>query len=81
MAFQYVIQSFFLQISSAASLSERLPRALLRLDALLSLSLPRNNLSGPVLPSLLAALPRLRSLDLSSNRLAALTGVFDKLNC
>ncbi|KAL5219777.1 hypothetical protein ABZP36_024490 [Zizania latifolia] len=56
---------------SAASLSGRLPRALLRLDALLSLSLPRNNLSGPVLPNLLAALPRLRSLDLSSNRLSA----------
>ncbi|CAO2166844.1 unnamed protein product [Urochloa humidicola] len=55
----------------AASLSGRLPRALLRLDALLSLSLPRNNLSGPVLPNLLAELPRLRSLDLSSNRLAA----------
>ncbi|BAB85306.1 putative receptor-like protein kinase [Oryza sativa Japonica Group] len=54
-----------------ASLSGRLPRALLRLDALASLSLPRNNLSGPVLPGLLAALPRLRSLDLSSNRLAA----------
>ncbi|KAM0830352.1 hypothetical protein ACQ4PT_066269 [Festuca glaucescens] len=55
----------------AASLSGRLPRALLRLDALLTLSLPRNNLSGPVLPSLLGSLPRLRSLDLSSNRLAA----------
>nr|CAB3474644.1 unnamed protein product [Digitaria exilis] len=55
----------------AASLSGRLPHALLRLDALLSLALPRNNLSGPVLPNLLAALPRLRSLDLSSNRLAA----------
>ncbi|VAH81250.1 unnamed protein product [Triticum turgidum subsp. durum] len=55
----------------AASLSGRLPRALLRLDALLSLSLPRNNLSGPVLPGLLASLPRLRSLDLASNRLAA----------
>lgn len=55
----------------AASLSGRLPRALLRLDALLTLSLPRNNLSGPVLPALLGSLPRLRSLDLSSNRLAA----------
>ncbi|XP_062207278.1 probable LRR receptor-like serine/threonine-protein kinase IRK [Phragmites australis] len=55
----------------AASLSGRLPRALLRLDALLSLALPRNNLSGPVLPNLLTALPRLRSLDLSSNRLAS----------
>uniref|UniRef100_A0ACD5VVQ7 Uncharacterized protein n=1 Tax=Avena sativa TaxID=4498 RepID=A0ACD5VVQ7_AVESA len=55
----------------AASLSGRLPRALLRLDALLSLSLPRNNLSGPVLSSLLGSLPRLRSLDLSSNRLDA----------
>ncbi|KAF7038358.1 hypothetical protein CFC21_048554 [Triticum aestivum] len=55
----------------AASLSGRLPRALLRLDALVSLSLPRNNLSGPVLPGLLASLPRLRSLDLASNRLAA----------
>ncbi|CAM0883055.1 unnamed protein product [Alopecurus aequalis] len=55
----------------AASLSGRLPRALLRLDALQTLSLPRNNLSGPVLPSLLGSLPRLRSLDLSSNRLAA----------
>ncbi|KAK3165810.1 hypothetical protein QOZ80_1AG0038090 [Eleusine coracana subsp. coracana] len=54
-----------------SSLSGRLPRALLRLDALASLSLPRNNLSGPVLPNLLVALPRLRSLDLSSNRLAA----------
>ncbi|XP_047053570.1 probable LRR receptor-like serine/threonine-protein kinase IRK [Lolium rigidum] len=55
----------------AASLSGRLPRALLRLDALLTLSLPRNNLSGPVLPTLLGSLPRLRALDLSSNRLAA----------
>ncbi|KAL5227332.1 hypothetical protein ABZP36_015597 [Zizania latifolia] len=51
----------------------RLPRALLRLDALLSLSLLRNNLSIPVLPNLIAALPRLCSLDLSSNQLAALS--------
>ncbi|KQK10357.1 probable LRR receptor-like serine/threonine-protein kinase IRK [Brachypodium distachyon] len=56
---------------AAESLSGRLPRALLRLDALLTLSLPGNNLSGPVLPSLLGSLTRLRSLDLSSNRLAA----------
>ncbi|KAL6620424.1 hypothetical protein ACP70R_035563 [Stipagrostis hirtigluma subsp. patula] len=52
----------------SASLSGRLPRsALLRLDALLSLALPGNNLSGP-LPDALP--PRLRALDLSANALS-----------
>ncbi|KAL6841416.1 hypothetical protein ACP4OV_028934 [Aristida adscensionis] len=52
----------------SASLSGRLPRsALLRLDALLELALPGNNLSGP-LPDALP--PRLRALDLSANALA-----------
>ncbi|TVU19848.1 hypothetical protein EJB05_36023, partial [Eragrostis curvula] len=52
----------------AASLSGRLPRsALLRLDALRSLALPGNNLSGP-LPDALP--PRLRALDLSGNALS-----------
>ncbi|XP_062231660.1 probable LRR receptor-like serine/threonine-protein kinase IRK [Phragmites australis] len=53
---------------TAASLSGRLPRsALLRIDALVSLSLPGNNLSGP-LPDALP--PRIRSLDLSGNALS-----------
>ncbi|KAJ1263430.1 hypothetical protein BS78_09G184000 [Paspalum vaginatum] len=52
----------------AASLAGRLPRsALLRLDALLSLALPRNRLSGP-LPDALP--PRLRALDLSGNAIS-----------
>ncbi|KAL5230115.1 hypothetical protein ABZP36_028891 [Zizania latifolia] len=52
----------------AAELSGRLPRsALLRLDALLSLLLPSNNLSGP-LPDALP--PRVRVLDLSANTLS-----------
>lgn len=52
----------------SAGLSGRLPRsALLRLDALLSLALPGNNLSGP-LPDALP--PRARALDLSANSLS-----------
>ncbi|GJN14715.1 hypothetical protein PR202_gb01570 [Eleusine coracana subsp. coracana] len=50
---------------SEASLSGRLPRsALLRLDALRSLALPGNSLSGP-LPDALP--PNVRALDLSGN--------------
>ncbi|KAL5202580.1 hypothetical protein ABZP36_013532 [Zizania latifolia] len=52
----------------AAELSGRLPRsALLRLDALLSLALPGNNISG-TLPDALP--PRVRALDLSANALS-----------
>lgn len=52
----------------AASLAGRLPRAaLLRLDALVSLALPGNRLSG-TLPDALP--PRLRSLDLSGNAIS-----------
>ncbi|KAG8068317.1 hypothetical protein GUJ93_ZPchr0005g16085 [Zizania palustris] len=52
----------------AAELSGRLPRsALLRLDALLSLALPGNNLSGTI-PDALP--PRVRALDLSANSLS-----------